>query len=565
MGFIACFFARSREGATLAFAILITRANNAKTGFDLTPLLETTLTKTMLMSHQNLLRVSILLICTLTFPSWLPAQQTNDPLAPTRKRQRPKRQRVEDPYFNPFEDSDSTESTNPFSDENDPFKSPADNGKPHDDSNPFADPNSGGKPADPFADPFKPNNAPTTDDPFATDNDPFGTPAANPPVHQVRISAVPVTQSSQSDSRIPYVTSFTSNVDAEAEARAVMVLNKTIDLEVIETPLEAVATHISEVIQFPIALDSRALDEYGIGVDTPITANVKQLPLKSALEVILRPLDLFVTFRNGRLEFTTLERLEEDRVVRLYDVSDLVNTRMGVVVNGTASSKDHADNLVDAIQSLIQPESWEEVGGSGVIKSQGHVITVTQNWPIQNEVLAYLNSLSEISIARSANTFGFGSFSTRVYRLQMATESKTRVNGQGYTSQSERSSRRRVGLTVLGTATQSVGGGMGGYTNVVNVITDITHGPTLKQLMRLIKKTVAPASWQGRYGGSIKSSGGMLIISQSSDIHTAVERFLREIGAMHPASSDTSGYIPLGGGSFGHNPSQVNQDGGFQD
>ena len=412
-------------------------------------------------------------------------------------------------------------------------------------------------------------------DPFADPSDDrFGSESQPSPVLRIDLTDQPdsradrvdlwqVSSSGQLDSRTPFISAYTSDSEREAEIAAFSTLEKHVSLEFIDVALADAILHISQSVGFPISLDLRALDEVGIGTDTPVNCSVKRIRLESAMEVLLRPLDLFLTFRSGCWEITTMEHLEQDLMVRIYDVSDLAGIGMGMVVNGTISTKERVEKLCDTIQTTIHPELWEDVGGSGVIETQGHIITISQSWPIQNKVLAYLNSLYEIAIPRSINSLGLGGFSTRVYRLQMAVQSKTRVNNQGYTMQSERSSNRRVGLTILGTAPAGPGG-MGSYINKT-VVTDIIDGPRLKQLSRLIKKSVAPVSWKGRYGGSIQASGRMLIVSQSSDIHIEVERFLREIGAMYPYSSTNATHVHFGGGSFGGDPSQSNQNGGFQE
>lgn len=93
-----------------------------------------------------------------------------------------------------------------------------------------------------------------------------------------------------------------------------------------ETPLDEVAQYIAEYHDIDVVLDQRALDELGIGSDTPVTLRVRGISLRSALRLMLDSIDPAMTYgvNDEVLKITTREEAEEDLTTRNYPVADLV-------------------------------------------------------------------------------------------------------------------------------------------------------------------------------------------------------------------------------------------------
>ena len=68
----------------------------------------------------------------------------------------------------------------------------------------------------------------------------------------------------------------------------------------------------------------KALGDAGVESDTPITFRVKDVSLKSALNLMLRPLDLTYVYKDEVLLITTPEQVEQYLKVKVYDVRDLL-------------------------------------------------------------------------------------------------------------------------------------------------------------------------------------------------------------------------------------------------
>lgn len=140
-----------------------------------------------------------------------------------------------------------------------------------------------------------------------------------------------------------------------AEAKILAALEDDTRLEFIETPLSQVMQFLEDQHDIAIKLDTRALDDAGIGADAPITANLKGVSLHAGLQVLLGQLDLTYSMENEVLTITTLEAAKSRPELRVYDVSALLQ------------DGEDAAPLVGMLQAAMQPETTPvaPVGGYG--------------------------------------------------------------------------------------------------------------------------------------------------------------------------------------------------------
>ena len=104
-------------------------------------------------------------------------------------------------------------------------------------------------------------------------------------------------------------------------------LDETTTLEFVETPLQDVVDYLSNQHKVLIVLDKKSLSDVGIAVDEPLTANLRDISLRSALGLMLEQFDLAWTIRHDALVITTAESVQGDLVTKVYDVADLVTCR----------------------------------------------------------------------------------------------------------------------------------------------------------------------------------------------------------------------------------------------
>src|SRR5690606_36203616 len=111
--------------------------------------------------------------------------------------------------------------------------------------------------------------------------------------------------------------------------------------------------------QIPIVLDARALDGVGIGADTPITALIEGVTLRSALRLMLEELALTFVARDDVLLITTCEEAETRLSATAFVVRDLIDAPY-------RGDRD-ANDLIELITHAVAPDTWTQVGGAGSI------------------------------------------------------------------------------------------------------------------------------------------------------------------------------------------------------
>jgi len=97
------------------------------------------------------------------------------------------------------------------------------------------------------------------------------------------------------------------------------------------------------------------MEEVGVTYDSPVSVNVKGVTARFVLRKILGDLGLTFVIKDEVIEVMTPKKAQDMMVVRTYYVGDLVANRW------------QAAQIIDLIQSTIDPESWKANGGAGTI------------------------------------------------------------------------------------------------------------------------------------------------------------------------------------------------------
>ena len=148
--------------------------------------------------------------------------------------------------------------------------------------------------------------------------------------------------------------------DSPSDKAISKALAETTQLEFIETPLEDVVAFLADRHKIPIQLDKRAMDNVGVGSDTPVTRNLKQVSLRSALRLILGDLSLTYMVDHEVLLITSADIAESTPQLRIYQVAAFL--RDGI------TSQQLAATLQVALEAVAPPGP---VGGLGLAVSPG--------------------------------------------------------------------------------------------------------------------------------------------------------------------------------------------------
>jgi len=111
---------------------------------------------------------------------------------------------------------------------------------------------------------------------------------------------------------------------SKAEENISAQLDKQTEIDFQDQPLTDVITFLADFHNIPIILDKEALQEEGIATDTPVTQTLTGVKLRSALKIILQPLQLSYIIEDEVMKITTLAKEKERLQTRVYPVGDLV-------------------------------------------------------------------------------------------------------------------------------------------------------------------------------------------------------------------------------------------------
>ncbi len=109
-----------------------------------------------------------------------------------------------------------------------------------------------------------------------------------------------------------------------AEQKIRDALQEPTRMEFIDTPLQDAVTFLKDYHGIEIQLDNRALEDLGVGSDTPVSRNVNGISLKSGLRLMLGEMDLTYIIKDEVLLITTQDKAESELVTKAYPVADLV-------------------------------------------------------------------------------------------------------------------------------------------------------------------------------------------------------------------------------------------------
>lgn len=148
---------------------------------------------------------------------------------------------------------------------------------------------------------------------------------------------------------------------SDEERRIVEQLQTKISVHFENAPLRQVAEHIAKHGNFNVVLDADGLADEGLTSSTPVSLHLDQVRTSTALRLLLEPLQLDYVVQHDVLRITSRARADGESVVATYPVADLLWRENDVA--GDLS------NLCDLLMSMVEPNSWENVGGGASVRA----------------------------------------------------------------------------------------------------------------------------------------------------------------------------------------------------
>jgi hypothetical protein len=162
------------------------------------------------------------------------------------------------------------------------------------------------------------------------------------------------------------------SVKMTAKEKAILeALQRPIAVDFDKVRLEEVIDYLEKATGLTIFLDKKALEDASASYDSPITMHARQASVRTVLRKVLGDVGLTYVVKDETIEVVTPTQAKEMLVARTYPVGDLiglVDFRLGPVLTQVQMLQ-NIRQLLDLIQSTIEPASWEANGhgGSGTI------------------------------------------------------------------------------------------------------------------------------------------------------------------------------------------------------
>ncbi|MCA9088867.1 MAG: hypothetical protein KDA90_09570, partial [Planctomycetaceae bacterium] len=242
---------------------------------------------------------------------------------------------------------------------------------------------------------------------------------------------------------------------SETELRVRRSLLNPVSLHFETVPLAQVMQHIADTQGINVVVDEAGLTEEGISATTPVSIGVDGIQLRSALNLLLHPLNLDYTIENEVLNITSRLRQQGELKTAVYQVADLVvpvsvraptsvfqqgsGFNLGgtsVPINqsipaypalggglaqipangnplaasipalngraaslqGPAASDFEFEALSELITTTIAPQSWDEIGGQGSVNSHESTLSlvIRQTQKVHQEIADLLDQLRRL-------------------------------------------------------------------------------------------------------------------------------------------------------------------------
>jgi hypothetical protein len=196
-------------------------------------------------------------------------------------------------------------------------------------------------------------------------------------------------QEQLSDSDTQKVRAATEARSAQQKARAQdnyldKKLQALLSVKFTDTPLRMVLEDLRTSHGLNIFVNNKALEEAGISLDRPVTVQLEQVTLKTALNLILSSalLSYMVRDRDGYLLVTTPDDCRSSLTRKVYSVGSLVGKGQG-------------EALIQVLTNSVEPRSWQAMGGSGTIDyfAVGRCLVVVQSDEIHAQLRTLLDEL----------------------------------------------------------------------------------------------------------------------------------------------------------------------------
>jgi hypothetical protein len=167
------------------------------------------------------------------------------------------------------------------------------------------------------------------------------------------------------------------------------------NLNLVDVPLKAAMDYIADKHHIQIHFDATAIKDLHLDLaKSQVSIVVKDVSLRSALDLILSEFGLAPVVKDEVLLITSRDKADNMLETRLYNVRDLIEFTGGTDLDG----------LADAIRQTVDPSSWDKVGGNGSLATFNNggvaAFIIVQTQDNQDQVENLLSELRRLKPQR---------------------------------------------------------------------------------------------------------------------------------------------------------------------
>jgi hypothetical protein len=188
---------------------------------------------------------------------------------------------------------------------------------------------------------------------------------------------------------VPTVTPADATRNLDPDARIEAALSKKTTTDYYELPLKDAIMHLADAFQIPIVLERKAMFEFGMSDEDPVSLALNDVRLDSALNIILGQLDLTYLVEDGVLKVTPVQTAVDRIQTKIYDpqMSD-------------ETLNEYGNQLIELIKAL-DPYRCEKSHAVQLIAGK---MVVVADYQTQRKVAALFAQLKAAGISRDTAT-----------------------------------------------------------------------------------------------------------------------------------------------------------------
>ena len=126
--------------------------------------------------------------------------------------------------------------------------------------------------------------------------------------------------------------------------------------------------NLFEIVQVPIQLDGNAITDQHLDPLAKVTAFGKEISAVGILDKALEPLGLAWQWNESKNVILITAKLSDEIAISTLDLAPAL----------AIDSEDKANTLIEFIQSIVEPESWNTSNGQGSLKFQNSQLSIEQ-------------------------------------------------------------------------------------------------------------------------------------------------------------------------------------------